>query len=165
MSGIVQSVPCTADIFCFILLHHLSYNHSWFIHQSSRVATETSSSKAGIWREISVYFIGRFLCHNRLRYSTCRKILRHGADGFTSPPKEVVLLIFMTLKIHCLRLRLNPWTLGRMANTIDTIPQRTTETNSVAQEPEGSSPHSQQPATGPRPEPVESNPPPRSQSP
>jgi hypothetical protein len=27
----------------------------------------------------------------------------------------------------------------------------------VAQEPEGSSPHSQQPATGPCPEPVESN--------
>jgi hypothetical protein len=31
-------------------------------------------------------------------------------------------------------------------------------TNSVAQEPEGSSPHSQQPATGPYPVPVESNP-------
>jgi hypothetical protein len=38
-------------------------------------------------------------------------------------------------------------------------------TNSVAQEPEGSSPHSQQPATGPCPEPVESNPHPPSQSP
>jgi hypothetical protein len=37
--------------------------------------------------------------------------------------------------------------------------------NSVAQEPEGSSPHSQQPATGPCPKPVESNPHPRSQSP
>jgi hypothetical protein len=31
-------------------------------------------------------------------------------------------------------------------------------TNSMAQEPEGSSPHSQQFATGPYPEPVESNP-------
>jgi hypothetical protein len=38
-------------------------------------------------------------------------------------------------------------------------------TNSVAQKPEGSSPHSQQPATGPYPEPVESNPHPPSQSP
>jgi hypothetical protein len=37
--------------------------------------------------------------------------------------------------------------------------------NSVAQEPEGSSPHSPQPATGPCPEPVESNPHPPSQSP
>jgi hypothetical protein len=35
----------------------------------------------------------------------------------------------------------------------------------MAQEPEGSSPHSQQPATGPCPEPVESNPHPPSQSP
>jgi hypothetical protein len=38
-------------------------------------------------------------------------------------------------------------------------------TNSVAQEPEGSSPHSQQPATGPCPEPVESNPHPQANLP
>jgi hypothetical protein len=38
-------------------------------------------------------------------------------------------------------------------------------TNSVAQEPEGSSPHSPQPATDPCPEPAESNPQPPSQSP
>jgi hypothetical protein len=38
-------------------------------------------------------------------------------------------------------------------------------TNSVAQEPEGSSPHSQQPTTGPYPEPVESNPQPPRKSP
>jgi hypothetical protein len=29
---------------------------------------------------------------------TFGKILRHGADGFTSPPKEVVLRIFIALK-------------------------------------------------------------------
>jgi hypothetical protein len=29
---------------------------------------------------------------------TCRKILRHGADGFTSPPREGVLRIFIALK-------------------------------------------------------------------
>jgi hypothetical protein len=39
------------------------------------------------------------------------------------------------------------------------------QTNSVAQEPEDSSPHAQQPATGSCPEPVESNPHPPSQSP
>jgi hypothetical protein len=38
-------------------------------------------------------------------------------------------------------------------------------TNCVAQEPEGSSPHSQQTDTGPCPEPVESNPPPKPVSP
>jgi hypothetical protein len=29
---------------------------------------------------------------------TCRKILRHGTDGFTSSPKEGVLRIFIGLK-------------------------------------------------------------------
>jgi hypothetical protein len=38
-SGIVQSVPYTAAIFWFILLPHLSSNHSWFIHQRSIVNT------------------------------------------------------------------------------------------------------------------------------
>jgi hypothetical protein len=42
--------------------------------------------------------------------------------------------------------------------------RHTIVTNSVAQEPEDSSPHSQQPAIGPCPEPVESNPHPPSQS-
>jgi hypothetical protein len=36
-------------------------------------------------------------------------------------------------------------------------------TNSVASEPEGSSPHSQQPANGPYPEPGEPTPPPPNQ--
>jgi hypothetical protein len=31
-------------------------------------------------------------------FSTCRKTLGNGADGFTSPPKERVLLIFNALK-------------------------------------------------------------------
>jgi hypothetical protein len=40
--------------------------------------------------EVSLSYFAGFL--------TCRKILRHGADGFTSPPKEVVLRIFIILK-------------------------------------------------------------------
>jgi hypothetical protein len=43
---------------------------------------------------------------------------------------------------------------SRVADSIVSV----TITNSVAQEHEGSSPHSQQLATGPYPEPVESNP-------
>jgi hypothetical protein len=31
-------------------------------------------------------------------YVTCSKILRHAANGFISPPKEVVLRIFIVLK-------------------------------------------------------------------
>jgi hypothetical protein len=44
--------------------------------------------------------------------------LRHGTDGFTSPPKEVVLRIFITLK--------NPRTLGPVASTLTTSPPRST---------------------------------------
>jgi len=38
--------------------------------------------------------------------------LRHGTDGFTSPPKEGVLRIFSSLKIRRLRPGLNPAILG-----------------------------------------------------
>jgi hypothetical protein len=33
-------------------------------------------------------------------FLTCRKTYDNGADAFTSPPKEVVLRIFIALKIH-----------------------------------------------------------------
>ena len=39
--------------------------------------------------------------------------LRHGIDGFTSPPKEGVLRIFLPLKIRRLRPGLNPRTWAR----------------------------------------------------
>jgi hypothetical protein len=48
-------------------------------------------------------------------FLTCRKILRHVIDGFTSPPKEVVLHILTLLEIHCRRPGLNPQTLGPKA--------------------------------------------------
>jgi hypothetical protein len=40
----------------------------------------------------------KYLCHTRHGFLTCRKIKRHGADGFNSPPKEGLLLIFIALK-------------------------------------------------------------------
>jgi hypothetical protein len=43
---------------------------------------------------------------------TCRKILRHGADGFTSPPKKGVLRIFIVLKNQSLSARFESWNLG-----------------------------------------------------
>jgi hypothetical protein len=36
--------------------------------------------------------------HNSNGFLTCLKNLRHGADGFTSPPKEDVLRIFIAIK-------------------------------------------------------------------
>jgi hypothetical protein len=44
--------------------------------------------------------------------------LRHGTDGFTSPPKEGVLRIFSSLKIRRLRQGLNPRTWVPKAKTL-----------------------------------------------
>ena len=44
--------------------------------------------------------------------------LRHGTDGFTSPPKEGVLRIFLPLKIRQLWLGLNPRTWVLKASTL-----------------------------------------------
>jgi hypothetical protein len=38
--------------------------------------------------------------------------LQHGTDGFTSPPKEVVLRIFITLKNPSTSARIEPANLG-----------------------------------------------------
>jgi hypothetical protein len=42
--------------------------------------------------------------------------LRHGTDGFTSPPKEVVLRIFITLKNPSTSAGIEPATSGEHAN-------------------------------------------------
>ena len=44
--------------------------------------------------------------------------LRHGTDGFTSPPKESVLRIFSPLKVRGLRPGLNPRTWVPKASTL-----------------------------------------------
>jgi len=44
--------------------------------------------------------------------------LRHGTDGFTSPPKEGLLRIFLSLKIQLLRPGLNPRTWVLKASTL-----------------------------------------------
>ena len=44
--------------------------------------------------------------------------LRHGTDGYTSPPKEGVLKIFSSLKIQRLRSGLNPRTWVPKASTL-----------------------------------------------
>jgi hypothetical protein len=66
---------------------------------SALVAAEIPSSEAG---RILARHVRQFGLEGSFRTSrvllTCRKILRHGADGFTSLPKEVVLRIFIALK-------------------------------------------------------------------
>jgi hypothetical protein len=69
----------------------------------------TSSSEAGETRvrNMAAEFCRRASFHAR-KVLLHAVNLRHGTDGFTSPPKEVVLRIFITLKIHRPRPGLNP---------------------------------------------------------
>jgi hypothetical protein len=48
----------------------------------------------------------------------CSKMLRHEADGFTSPPKEGVLRICIALKNPLFRRGLNPRILGSVTVTV-----------------------------------------------
>jgi hypothetical protein len=103
--------------------------NNYFVHQSSLTIrpAELPSSKVG-WTgegndELSLSCIS---VHTSNWHLTCRKILRHGADGFTSPQKEDVLRILSPLKIHCPRPGLNPRTLDPMARILTITPPRTT---------------------------------------
>jgi hypothetical protein len=67
------------------------------IHQSSPAVlhAEPSRSKSGGTGEGNDEFcLAKYFFHTLI----CRQILRHAASGFTSPPKEGVLRIFITLK-------------------------------------------------------------------
>jgi hypothetical protein len=68
----------------------------------------------------------KYLLHTPQGSLPCSKILRHGANGFTSAPKEVVKPILSPLKIHCPRPDLQPHTLGPMASTPTTRTPRIT---------------------------------------
>jgi hypothetical protein len=65
---------------------------------------------------------GKYFCsYLQVFFFTCRKILRHGTSGFTSPPKECVLRIFIALTRQGLNLR----TYGPTASNITiTLPRR-----------------------------------------
>jgi hypothetical protein len=58
------------------------------------------------------------------RFFTCRKVLQHGASGFTCHLKVGVLWIFIALKNPSPRPGLNPWPLGPVASTLTTTPPR-----------------------------------------
>jgi hypothetical protein len=82
-----------------------------------QISVDTPSSESGMFCE-------KYLCHTLHISLTCRKILRHGADDFASPPKEGALRIFIALKIHRPLVRWNSRTLGPVASTITTRPPR-----------------------------------------
>jgi hypothetical protein len=96
-----KKYPTHCDHFLCIVCPHLNSNHSWFLHQYylANTITDTSSEAESIlvrnvrefcWRSISF--------HTPQGCLTYHKILRHGADGFTCLPKEVVLRILIAFK-------------------------------------------------------------------
>jgi hypothetical protein len=82
-----------------------SYKHNHLVAKQERLAKEC---------------LTKYLFHTSKSSLTCRKILRHGAPDFSSPPKEVVLRIFIALKIHSPLQGLNPQTLGPITSTLTT---------------------------------------------
>jgi hypothetical protein len=68
----------------------------------------------------------KYIFHTLQGSFPCRKILRHGADGFIYLPKEVVLRFLSPLKSHRPLPGLNPRTLGPVASTITARPLRAT---------------------------------------
>jgi hypothetical protein len=100
LGGIVQSVSCNCGHFLVYCASYLSSNHPRFIHLDSLLWFQQRHlvAKWGNWARMAAEFC---LSVSLLHFSgnlTCRKNLRHWADGFTSPPKAVVLRIFIALK-------------------------------------------------------------------
>jgi hypothetical protein len=119
-----------SNFYLCILTGHFLYNYAlqpfkaycaiWvrrsnFRHQASpRVSPRESTQR---WKvELRARNVREF-CLNAELHVTFRDLLhavklRHGTDGFTSPPKEGVLRIFFALKIRRLRPGANPRTKG-----------------------------------------------------
>jgi len=114
-------------IFNYALQPFKAYCATWvrrsnFRHQASpRMSPRESTQrrKVELWaRNV------REVCLNADFYVTFRNLLhavklRHGTDGFTSPPKKGVMRIFFSaLKIRRLRPDVNPRTWVRKASTL-----------------------------------------------
>jgi len=106
-------------IFNYALQHFKAYCAIWvrrsnFRHQASpRVppCKSTQQRKAELWAKNVPEFYLNSDFHVTFRDLLHAVKLRHGTDGFNSPPKESVLMIFFSaLKIRRLRPGANPRT-------------------------------------------------------
>jgi hypothetical protein len=97
---------------------------NWLVYQSSLAVlpAEPSAGVGGIDEGMRIVRI-QYLWYVNVSF-TCRKILRHGTSGFTSNPKEGVLVIFISLKNPSPRPGFNPRPLGTVTSTLTTTPQR-----------------------------------------
>ena len=102
--------------YCAIWVRRSNFRHQASPRMSPRESTQRR--KVELWaRNV------REFCLNADLHVTFRDLLhavklRHGPDGFTSPPKEGVLRIFFALKIRRLRPGANPRTWVPKASTL-----------------------------------------------
>jgi hypothetical protein len=106
---------------------NLSSHQSKLIHHRSLLRLQkTPIIKAGEYgREMTAAFCLPVSVIYLERSLLCCRILRHGAHS-SPPSKEVVLQIFIALKIYCPWRGLNQPTWGPLASTIPISPQRPT---------------------------------------
>ena len=84
-------------------------------------ARDPSSERWNCGREICPVILPKFRLPRKFRDLLHAANLRHGTDGFTSPPKEGVLRTFSPLKIRRLRpgLNLRTWVLKASTLPLD----------------------------------------------
>ena len=92
--------------YCAIWVRRSNFRHQASARVSPRESTQRR--KVELWARNVQEF-----CLNADYHVTFKDLLhavslRHGTDGFTSPPKEIVLRIFFVLKIRRLRSGANP---------------------------------------------------------
>jgi hypothetical protein len=111
------------------IVHSTGHIWEWKTPDSStRALWQSPSSKAGWTGEGNNKFcLTKHLSHTSKGSLTCRKILRHGTEGFTSPPKEDVLQIFIALARFWAR---DPWVQWPACQTIS--PRTTGTISSVS---------------------------------
>jgi hypothetical protein len=113
---VFTTTHCSLKAYCAILVRRSNFRHQTSPRASPRESTQRR--KVELWAKNVRYF-----CLNVDFHVTFRDILhvvklRHGTDGFTSPPKEGVLRIFLPLKIRRLQPGLNPRTRVPKASTL-----------------------------------------------
>jgi hypothetical protein len=95
-----------------------AFRRSNFHHQVPPRRERSQRRKVDLWARILSGNFVEMTTSMPLRDLSHAPNLRHGIDGFTSPPKEGVLRIFSPLKIRRLRPGLNPRTWILKASTL-----------------------------------------------
>jgi len=102
--------------YCAIWVRPSNFRHQASAHVSPRESTQRR--KVELWaRNVREFCLNADLRVTFMDLLHAVK-LRHGTDGFTSPPKEGLLRIFSALKIRRLRPGANPRTWVLRANTL-----------------------------------------------